>query len=48
MPRYLHEQTTKILESLPDRPDRLEPAEFEALWRKAEQIALEKLKTEQT
>jgi hypothetical protein len=48
MLRYIHDQTCAIARSLPDRPDRLEPAEFEIWWKKAEKIALEQLETQQT
>jgi hypothetical protein len=48
MPRYIYVQTHRIVRSLPDRPDRLEAAEFEAWWKKAERIAFEQLEAQQT
>jgi hypothetical protein len=48
MLRLWHQRTVELVESLPDRPDRLEPAEFEALWNKAEKIALNQMENQQT
>lgn len=41
MHRYLHQQTVEIAGRLPDPPAHLEPADFEALWKASEKMALE-------
>jgi hypothetical protein len=42
MIHYLNEQTAEIARSFPNTPDYLGEADFEPLWKAAEQISLEK------
>ena len=44
--RYLYEQTVATMRSFPNKPEYLEAAEFELLWKAAEKIALEKWQTQ--